>query len=118
MKEREPQPPVDIELLSDSYEVAHAQRKLASLAIPDSAPWYKQALCAYSTTDVFIRDTPSQYDVRLATSFCGSCKVSDRCLQEGLDTNDNHTIRAGLVPDKRRSLKRRTHSASLPGRRV
>lgn len=69
--------------------------------IADDRDWIDRALCAQTDPEIFYPDKGGT--TRPAKAVCARCEVRAECLQEALDTGDEHGIRGGLSPRERRN---------------
>lgn len=73
----------------------------------EAGRWRRQAACRQMDADLFYpaKDAPPEL-VRLATSACEQCPVTEDCLAEAFANGENFGIWGGLLPRERETLRR------------
>jgi WhiB family redox-sensing transcriptional regulator len=77
--------------------------------------WRDSAACLGSDTELFYLPDeggrPPANRVRpphpAAAAYCRTCPVKNECLEDALNTHDNHGVRGGLTAEQRTGLRKR-----------
>jgi WhiB family redox-sensing transcriptional regulator len=77
----------------------------ARFVMPADDSWRDDAACRGEDTDMFFPAPSDVVTAAKAVAVCDTCPVSDACLRDALETGEQHGIRGGLAPHRRRQLR-------------
>lgn len=66
--------------------------------------WRDDAACLTADPDMFFPEPADHASAAAAVAVCQTCPVADACLQDALETGEQHGIRGGLTPRHRARL--------------
>jgi len=72
--------------------------------------WRDKAACLGTFTELFYYVNGSgrvHTEVAAALDICGTCTVTQECLQLAIDSNDHHAVMGGTTPAQRQHLMRK-----------
>lgn len=78
--------------------------RINPLVEPDQM-WRIKAACRGMNVDVFYPERGDFIAVNKAKAICATCPVSQACLEDVLQVNDDEGIRGGLSARQRRDMK-------------
>lgn len=73
-----------------------------------AADWRNEAACSgYPNSLFFPTSDAAKSQVERAKEVCGSCEVTEECLEYAFETNQRAGIWGGTTEDERKSLRRK-----------